>query len=48
MAVCVCVCRGVAVKEKGKSFCRAVCVESKSIQVVWEFLKSEEVVFHSV
>lgn len=42
------VCRGVVVKEKGKSFCRAVCVESKSIQVVWEFLKSEEVVFQFI
>lgn len=42
----VCLYRGVVVKEKGKSFCRVACVESESIQVVWEFLKSEEVVFN--
>lgn len=30
---------GAVVKEKGKSFCRAVCMESKPIQVVWKFLK---------
>lgn len=31
--------RGVIVKEKWKLFCRAVCVESKSTQVVGEVLK---------
>lgn len=43
-----CVCTGAVVKEKGKSFWRAICVESKPIQVVWEFLKVEAVVFHSL
>lgn len=39
----------VVVKEKESHFAELfICVESKTIQVVWEFLKLEVVVFHNV
>lgn len=39
----------MVVNEKGSHFAELfICVKSKTIQVVWEFLKLEVVVFHNV